>query len=277
MRWIAELLGLPDTTEGLLVSGGNMANFHCFLAARRAKGGEALREDGPAPRRPAAPGVRLDGDPHLDPEGRRPVRPRDAKPALDPRARRPHDRRGRARSRRSRRTGARGTGRSCSWGTRAPSARGRSTRSPALAEIARAHDLWFHVDGAYGAPARGERRGAARAHRARARPTRWPSIRTSGSTRRSRPAARWCATRAPCATPSATRRRTTASTARSEDPRTNYFELGLQNSRGFRALKVWLGLRQAGRDGYAGDDRGRHPPRPRAPPPRSPPTRGSRR
>ena len=31
----------------------------------------------------------------------------------------------------------------------------------------------------------------------------------------------------------------------------NYFDYGLQNSRGFRALKVWLALRQAGRDGYA--------------------------
>jgi glutamate/tyrosine decarboxylase-like PLP-dependent enzyme len=42
-----------------------------------------------------------------------------------------------------------------------------------------------------------------------------------------------------------------------EDPRTNYYELGLQNSRGFRALKVWLGLRQAGTRGLArmiGDD-----------------------
>ena len=31
---------------------------------------------------------------------------------------------------------------------------------------------------------------------------------------------------------------------------TNYVEFGLQNSRGFRALKVWLQLRQAGRSGY---------------------------
>jgi glutamate/tyrosine decarboxylase-like PLP-dependent enzyme len=30
----------------------------------------------------------------------------------------------------------------------------------------------------------------------------------------------------------------------------NYFEYGPQNSRGFKALKVWLALRQAGRSGY---------------------------
>ncbi len=31
---------------------------------------------------------------------------------------------------------------------------------------------------------------------------------------------------------------------------TNYFDLGAQNSRGFRALKVWLALQQVGREGY---------------------------
>jgi glutamate/tyrosine decarboxylase-like PLP-dependent enzyme len=35
-----------------------------------------------------------------------------------------------------------------------------------------------------------------------------------------------------------------------EHPPTNYYELGLQNSRGFRALKVWLAFRQVGSAGF---------------------------
>ena len=35
VRWIAELIGYPTTCGGLLVSGGNMANIVCFLAAAR--------------------------------------------------------------------------------------------------------------------------------------------------------------------------------------------------------------------------------------------------
>ena len=46
IRWMASLLGMPAGTEGLLVSGGNVANFVCFLAARRAKAGGDVREAG---------------------------------------------------------------------------------------------------------------------------------------------------------------------------------------------------------------------------------------
>src|SRR5262249_61195197 len=37
VRWIAELIGFPIDTGGLLVSGGNMANFVCFVPARSAE------------------------------------------------------------------------------------------------------------------------------------------------------------------------------------------------------------------------------------------------
>ncbi|HZI79872.1 MAG TPA: pyridoxal-dependent decarboxylase, partial [Vicinamibacterales bacterium] len=45
IRWIAELIGFPRDAGGLLVSGGNMANFVCFLAARAAKA-EHVRSGG---------------------------------------------------------------------------------------------------------------------------------------------------------------------------------------------------------------------------------------
>ena len=35
-----------------------------------------------------------------------------------------------------------------------------------------------------------------------------------------------------------------------EEPQTNFYERGLQNSRGFRALKVWMAFRQVGAQGH---------------------------
>ena len=46
VRWIAELIEFPVNCGGLLVSGGNMANFVCFLAARAAKAGWDVRKNG---------------------------------------------------------------------------------------------------------------------------------------------------------------------------------------------------------------------------------------
>ena len=46
VRWIAELIGYPVNCGGLLVSGGNMANFVCFLAARTAKADWDIRKRG---------------------------------------------------------------------------------------------------------------------------------------------------------------------------------------------------------------------------------------
>src|SRR5262245_19595599 len=46
VRWIAELIGFPSDCGGLLVSGGNMANFVCFVAARAAKAPWDVRKEG---------------------------------------------------------------------------------------------------------------------------------------------------------------------------------------------------------------------------------------
>jgi glutamate/tyrosine decarboxylase-like PLP-dependent enzyme len=46
IRWISELIGYPTTGGGILVSGGNVANFVGFLAARRAKLPWDVRSEG---------------------------------------------------------------------------------------------------------------------------------------------------------------------------------------------------------------------------------------
>src|ERR1700734_3389702 len=46
VRWIAEMLGYPTDCGGLLVSGGSMANFVGFLAARKAKAPWRVRTSG---------------------------------------------------------------------------------------------------------------------------------------------------------------------------------------------------------------------------------------
>ena len=53
IRWIAEFIGYAPDCGGLLVSGGNMANFVGFLAARAAAGGVELRKQGVRRNEPA--------------------------------------------------------------------------------------------------------------------------------------------------------------------------------------------------------------------------------
>lgn len=46
IRWIAEFVGYPTDCGGVMVSGGNMANFVGFLAGRHAKANWNIRESG---------------------------------------------------------------------------------------------------------------------------------------------------------------------------------------------------------------------------------------
>ena len=46
VRWLAEFIGISPGYGGILVSGGNMANFTAFLAARTIKAPKNIKEDG---------------------------------------------------------------------------------------------------------------------------------------------------------------------------------------------------------------------------------------
>jgi aromatic-L-amino-acid decarboxylase len=255
IRWIAEMLGMPGTSEGLLVSGGNMANFVCFLAARRAKGGEAVRDSGLAGGGPRLL-VYASSETHtwiqkaadLFGHGTGCIRwiPVGEDLTIDTDAL----------VRAIREDRARGDRPFLVVGNAGTVSTGAVDPFPRLTEIAREHDLWLHADGAYGAPAVVSEeappalRGVAQADSVAVDPHKWL----------------YAPLEAGCALvrhPGALRDAFSYSPpyyrfdGEEEDPRTNFFEIGLQNSRGFRALKVWLAFRQAGLAGYRrmiGDD-----------------------
>jgi glutamate/tyrosine decarboxylase-like PLP-dependent enzyme len=116
---------------------------------------------------------------------------------------------------------------------------------PAIAAICRAHDTWFHVDGAYGgfaavspeAPA--DLAGLAAADSIAVDPHKWL----------------YAPLEAGCALVRDGEHLRAAFAYHPpyyhfEERVTNYVDYGPQNSRGFRALKVWLALRHVGAAGY---------------------------
>jgi hypothetical protein len=95
VRWIAELIGFPSGTGGLLVSGGNMANIVCFLAARAARAEGVVRAEGVSGLGRRTGRVRSDRNAHVDSEGGRRLGDRHRRGSLDSNRRRsPHGRRG---------------------------------------------------------------------------------------------------------------------------------------------------------------------------------------
>jgi glutamate/tyrosine decarboxylase-like PLP-dependent enzyme len=250
IRWIAELLGYAADADGLLVSGGNMANFVCFLTARAAKAAD-IRTDGlrkaPAPLHVYAStethtwiqkaadlfGLGTDAIRWIDV---------DAEQRIDAAA---LERQIAA----DRRAGALpflavGNAGTVSTGAVDPLA--------AIAAICRRHDVWFHVDGAYGALAA----------RVPGAPDGLRALDEADSIAVDPHKWLYAPLEAGCAL---VRRRGDLLRAFSYHPSyyhfdhevTNYFDYGPQNSRGFRALKVWLALRQVGWSGYRqmiGDD-----------------------
>jgi aromatic-L-amino-acid decarboxylase len=243
IRWIAEMLNYPADCGGLFVSGGNMANIVGFLAGRAAKGGTELRSKGVDGKRLRAycssethtwiqkaadiaglgtesvRWIAVHKDFRIDVEALRKKIREDVeagdKPFLV--------------------VGNAGT---VSTGAVDPLIE--------IAGVCREFDVWFHVDGAYGAMAAAAPDAAAmfvgldEADSLAVDPHKWL----------------YAPLEAGCAL---VRDVSKLRDAFSYHPAyyhfgvqaTNYFDLGPQNSRGFRALKVWLALQQVGREGYA--------------------------
>ena len=252
IRWIAELVGYPTSCGGLLVSGGNMANMVGLFAARAAAAEWGVRARGVAGDGARAFRIYASKETHTwlqkgtDLAGLGTDSVRWIATDADLRMRVDELRAAIERDR------AAGELPMMVVGTAGSVSTGAVDPLTEIAELCRHEKIWFHVDGAYGAfaaalpDAPDELRSLSMADSVAMDPHKWlyapleagcVLVRDAGRLRK----------------------------AFSYHPpyyhfgqeATNFVDLGPQNSRGFRALKVWLALRQVGREGYVrmiGDD-----------------------
>jgi aromatic-L-amino-acid/L-tryptophan decarboxylase len=253
IRWIAEFVGYTPKPRqrgeaaaagGILVSGGNMANFVCFLAARTAAAGQNVRKTGLRNGGPqlvcyastethtwiqkaadlfglgtdAIRWIAVDDCQRMKPADLRSQIARDRGQGLQPFL-------------------VVGTAGSVSTGAVDPMLE--------LASICREFDVWFHVDGAYGALAASiagappDLCGLAEADSVAVDPHKWlyaPLEAGCVLVRRGEFLRDAFAYHPPY--------------YRFSEQAINFVDYGPQNSRGFRALKVWLALQHIGRRGY---------------------------
>ena len=249
VAWLAELLGFPPEADGILVSGGSMANFTALAAARRAVVPGNVREEGlsgtPAPIVYASDQVHHCVDKAVDLLG---IGTRNLRKI-------PTDARFRMRVDELARAVAedRAAGRTPGIvvGTAGTVNTGAIDPLPEIAALCRRESLWFHVDGAYGAMAALSPAlaplfaGMSEADSIAADPHKWLYVPyEAGAT----------LVRQPGRLAAAFRRfpEYLASDPESPFPGPAWFaERGVELSRGFKALKVWMGLKTHGRRGYA--------------------------
>jgi len=249
--WLAGILGYPESAEGILVSGGSMANFTALAAARRAMTPGNVREDGLAGEgRPRLVVYASDQVHHCVDKavdllgiGTRNLR----KIETDERFRIRLDLLEDAISR-DRRAGlvpaiVVGSAGTVNTGAIDP--------LEELSELCRRESLWFHVDGAYGALAvlstafKPLFAGLDRADSIAADPHKWLYVPYEAGATLVREGGRLAATfrKFP---------EYLASDPESPFPGPAWFaERGVELSRGFKALKVWMGLKVHGTRAYA--------------------------
>ena len=253
IRWIAEMIGYTGDCGGLLVSGGNMGNFVGFLAARKAKASWDVRASGMAGKDSRRMRLYTSSETHtwihkatdmfgLGTDAIRWI-PVDERLCMDMTALRNQ----------IQEDIEAGDLPFLVIGTAGTVSTGAVDPLPEIAAICREYDLWFHVDGAYGGFAAvllndgngtvpGDLKGISEADSVAVDPHKWL----------------YAPLEAGCAlvrNPEALRDAFSYHPpyyhfADQAEPTIDYHEYGPQNSRGFRALKVWLALRQVGRAGY---------------------------
>src|SRR5712691_6880956 len=252
VRRIAEMIGYPTNCGGLLVSGGNMGNFVGFLAARKAKATWDVRTSGMRGKESRQMRLYTSSETHtwihkatdmfgLGTDAIRWI-PVDEQLRMDTTVLR----------HRIQADIDAGDLPFLLIGTAGTVSTGAVDPLPDIATICREYDLWFHVDAAYGGFAAvllndgkvpADLKGMSEADSVAVDPHKWL----------------YAPLEAGCVLvrkPEALRNAFSYHPpyyhfADQTEPTIDYYEYGPQNSRGFRALKVWLALRQVGRAGYA--------------------------
>jgi len=244
VNWCKEMIGFPAAASGTLVSGGSMANIIGLAVARNAKAGIDVREHGVAA---IGKPLRFYGSDQIHSchrkamealgLGNRALRriATDAALRIDLAALRTaiaEDR-------------AAGFQPACVIGSAGTVNTGAIDDLRALADLAEAEDLWFHVDGCIGAlitvaPANAYRvAGIERADSIALDPHKWLHAPFEAGCALIRDAtAHWGAF---AVTPEYLEK-----TTRGIASANWLHEYGLQTSRGFRALKVWMALKEHG-------------------------------
>ena len=248
VKWLAEFIGVSPNYGGILVSGGNMANFTAFLAARTAKASKNIKEEGLANASEEmvfycskATHTWIEKAAILFGHGTKAIRwiptlpdntmntdilmqtiiddiQQGKKPFLV-------------------------------IGNAGDVSTGVVDNLFEIATICKEYNLWFHIDGAYGIPAavipqyKNVFDGIQEADSIALDPHKWL----------------YAPLEAGCTLVKNPQHLIDTYSAHpvyynfdnsTNEPTLNYYEYGIQNSRGFRALKVWMALQQVGKNGY---------------------------
>jgi len=248
IKWLSEFIGVSPNYGGILVSGGNMANFTAFLAARTAKAPKNIKEDGIS-NADTKLTIYCSKTTHTWIEkavvlfglGTKSIRwiQTDTSNKMDNKVLED--------------TIKKDIENNCKpimvVGTAGDVSTGVVDDLQGISVICKKYDLWFHIDGAYGIPAavipklKSIFDGISDADSIALDPHKWLyNPLEAGCTLVKNPQH--------LIDTYSSHPEYYNFSSNEEEIAQNYYEYGLQNSRGFRALKVWITLRQVGRSGY---------------------------